>query len=97
MNDVIEESRMEKNQVRFVSEANGIRLGECVRISVEEFFQTMDGHGTNNLFEFVMAEVEKPLLETVLRLTRGNQTKASELLGLNRGTLRKKLREHGLS
>lgn len=97
MNDVIEENRAEKNQIRFLSTANETRLSDCVRLSVEEFFQHLDGHGTNNLFEFVMAEVEKPLLETVLRLTRGNQTKASEILGLNRGTLRKKLREHGLS
>ena len=44
----------------------------------------------------VLAEVEAPLLETVMEFTRGNQTKASTLLGLNRGTLRKKLKKYGL-
>jgi Fis family transcriptional regulator len=44
----------------------------------------------------VMAQVEEPLLTAVMSYTRGNQSKASEMLGLNRGTLRKKLREHKL-
>jgi len=44
----------------------------------------------------VLAEIEGPLLEVVLEYTRGNQTRASEILGLNRGTLRKKLKDHGL-
>jgi len=44
----------------------------------------------------VLAEMEKPLLSVVLEYTRGNQTRAAEILGLNRGTLRKKLKAHGL-
>ena len=44
----------------------------------------------------VLAEMEIPLLEKVLEYTSGNQTKAAELLGLNRGTLRKKLKQYGL-
>jgi Fis family transcriptional regulator, factor for inversion stimulation protein len=46
--------------------------------------------------EMVMAEVEAPMLEIVLKYTRHNQTRASQVLGLNRGTLRKKLKQYGL-
>ena len=44
----------------------------------------------------VVANVEKPLLEVVLHQAEGNQTRAAELLGLNRNTLRKKLTQHGI-
>ena len=50
----------------------------------------------SELYPMVLAEMEIPLLEKVLEYTRGNQTKAAELLGLNRGTLRKKLKQYGL-
>jgi Fis family transcriptional regulator len=43
-----------------------------------------------------LQEVETPLLETVMAYVRGNQSKAAELLGINRGTLRKKLKMYGL-
>lgn len=49
-----------------------------------------------NLHEEVLALFEKPLLEEVLLVVRGNQTRAAAILGLNRGTLRKKLKAHGL-
>lgn len=44
----------------------------------------------------VMSEVEKPLLESVMHFTRGNQTRAAEVLGINRSTLRKKLEQYGI-
>jgi Fis family transcriptional regulator len=44
----------------------------------------------------VMAEVEAPLLDVVMRHSRDNQSKASEILGINRGTLRKKLKQYDL-
>jgi Fis family transcriptional regulator len=71
-------------------------LHACVKSMLEDYFADLDGHPPGNLFELVMDEVEVPLLETVLRHTRGNQSKAAEILGLNRATLRKKLRRHGL-
>ena len=44
----------------------------------------------------VLAEIEAPLLEEIMAYTRHNQTKASVMLGLNRGTLRKKLKQYNL-
>ena len=71
-------------------------LRDCVREAIDEFFAHLDGHPCHGLYAMVLAEVEAPLLESVMRHTGGNQSSAAEILGMNRGTLRKKLREHGL-
>lgn len=71
-------------------------LRECVREAIESYLTDMDGHATRGLYGMVMSEVEAPLLETVMHYTRGNQSRAAELLGLNRGTLRKKLKQYAL-
>ncbi|PZW51060.1 two-component system nitrogen regulation response regulator GlnG [Humitalea rosea] len=52
-----------------------------------------DGLPVRDLYERVLAEVERPLLRLALSATRGNQIKAAAMLGLNRNTLRKKIRE----
>ncbi|MEY1661250.1 DNA-binding transcriptional regulator Fis [Isoalcanivorax beigongshangi] len=71
-------------------------LRNCVRRSLNEYFRNLEGEAPNDLYPMVLAEMEIPLLEKVLEYTRGNQTKAAEMLGLNRGTLRKKLKQYGL-
>ncbi|MDX1513879.1 MAG: DNA-binding transcriptional regulator Fis [Gammaproteobacteria bacterium] len=71
-------------------------LRECVRDAVARYFRQLDGHDTSDLFELVMGEVEAPLLEAVLEHTRGNLTRAAAILGINRGTLRKKLKQYKL-
>lgn len=71
-------------------------LRECVSDAIEEYFSVLDGHDCSGLFGMVMREVEVPLLRSVLDYTEGNQTRASEILGINRSTLRKKLRQHKL-
>lgn len=76
--------------------AAGEPLRDCVAAALARYFQTLDGHECCGLYDFVIGEVEAPLLEAVLNYTGGNQTKASQMLGINRGTLRKKLRLHGL-
>lgn len=71
-------------------------LSSCVRISLEHYFRDLAGHAPDNLYQMVMNEVEKPLLESVMHFTRGNQTRAAEVLGINRSTLRKKLEQYGI-
>lgn len=71
-------------------------LGQAVEIAVREFMETLDGEATIDFYNLVLSEVEEPLLRVVLEYCGGNQSHASELLGLNRGTLRKKLRQHNL-
>ncbi|MCH9026031.1 MAG: Fis family transcriptional regulator [Proteobacteria bacterium] len=56
----------------------------------------LNGHQPKALYELVIGQVEKPLLRTVLDYAEGNQSLAADILGINRGTLRKKLRRHGL-
>lgn len=71
-----------------------------LRSSVEEamknYFEHLDGQPASNLYQMVQAEVEAPLLEAVMTYTKDNQSQASEILGLNRGTLRKKLKTYGM-
>ena len=71
-------------------------LSESVREALEKYFEDLDGHTSNDLYELVLTQIEKPLFETVMNHTRGNMSKASELLGLNRGTLRNRLIKYGL-
>lgn len=71
-------------------------LHQCVAQALEKYFLHLDGQPTNELYQLVLSEVEVPLLEAVLAYTRNNQSKAAEMLGLNRGTLRKKLKQYNL-
>jgi len=71
-------------------------LREHVHESLRIYFHNLGGQAPSNLYDLVQREVEPPLLEIVMRFTGGNQTKAAAILGLNRGTLRKKLRQYGL-
>ncbi len=71
-------------------------LNECVRTSLEAYFERLDGFKASDLYLMVMNQVEAPMLEVVLSHTQGNQSQAAELLGINRGTLRKKLKQYHL-
>lgn len=71
-------------------------LSECVETALKDYFEQLNGHTTANLYDMLMAEVEAPLLKATLLHTNGNQSRAAEILGLNRGTLRKKLKTYGL-
>lgn len=67
-----------------------------VQAALQDYFNQLDGHMPCNLYKLVLKEVEPPLLETVMQHARGNQTKAAEILGINRSTLRKKLKQYGI-
>lgn len=71
-------------------------LRNCVERALHNYFVQLGEQMPTNLYELVLAEVEAPLLEATLQRTRGNQTKAAKLLGLSRGTLRKKLKQYNL-
>jgi Fis family transcriptional regulator, factor for inversion stimulation protein len=68
-------------------------LAECVKRSLERYFKDMDGEKPTSIHEMVLRNVEKPMIETVLGHARGNQTLAAEMLGINRNTLRSKMRQ----
>lgn len=76
--------------------AEGQTLRGNVEKALHNYFAHLDGQDVCDVYNLVLSEVEAPLLETVMNYVKGNQTKASELLGLNRGTLRKKLKQYDL-
>lgn len=65
--------------------------------ALNSYFATLNGHKPGQLYDLVMREVEEPLLQAVLEYSQGNQSRAADILGLSRGTLRKKLKTYGLS
>lgn len=71
-------------------------LRSSVEQAMSNYFAHLDGQPASNLYQMVLAEVEAPLLEAVMAYTKDNQSQASEILGLNRGTLRKKLKTYGM-
>lgn len=84
-----------KQHLSAPSEA-GQTLRYCVEQALRNYFEHLEGADVTDVYNMVLSEVEAPLLETVMHHVKGNQTRASELLGLNRGTLRKKLKQYDL-
>jgi Fis family transcriptional regulator len=72
-------------------------LSACVKQSLDRYFNDLNGEKTSGVYDMVIAEVEKPLLEIVMRHVKSNQCKAAEILGINRNTLRKKLKTYKLT
>jgi len=68
-------------------------LADAVRRSLERYYKDMDGETPTGIYEMVLSNVEKPMIETVLKFTEGNQSLAATMLGINRNTLRKKMQQ----
>lgn len=86
-------------QPKHKSEKTDVReneLASTVRKVMRQYFKDLDGEKTSGIYEMVVSAVEKPMLEVVMLQAQGNQTRAAELLGMNRNTLRKKLQQHGI-
>lgn len=71
-------------------------LSDSVRRSLNRYFRDLEGERPCAIYDMVLASVEKPMLEVVMKQADGNQTVAADILGINRNTLRRKLTEHGL-
>ena len=74
----------------------GRQLSSQVSKSMRKYFKELEGEVTKDLYDMVLKEVEVPLLEIVMEQCNNNQTQASQILGINRGTLRNKLKEYKL-
>ena len=91
--DIIE-GELAENAPRPAVENNGGGLGQSVEQHLQTYFAAHDGGlPPPGLYDRILREVERPLISLTLQATRGNQIRAADLLGLNRNTLRKKIRE----
>ncbi len=75
---------------------NESEMARVVRRAIDGYFKDLEGEKPCHVYDMVINCVEKPLLESVLHRVRGNQTHAAEMLGINRNTLRKKMKTHGI-
>ena len=69
----------------------GNEIADTVRRSLEKYVRDLDGEKPRSVYDMVIRNVERPLLEVVLDRAEGNQTIAAQMLGINRNTLRKKM------
>ncbi len=104
-------SRLGSQRLEFATDAwkprksgDGVQhasASHCLRDYAEKtlrrYFSDLHGHDPSDLYGLVMGEIEQPLLKTLMDYTHGNQSRASEILGINRSTLRKKLRQYKIS
>jgi Fis family transcriptional regulator len=71
-------------------------LSEQVTLNLKYYFDTLEEECATDLYEMVLQQVEKPLIEFVLAKTEYNQCKSAQILGINRNTLRKKMQKYDL-
>ena len=76
---------------------NSCKLSDAIEESLEDYFKHLDGQPPHAIYDMVLGCVEKPMLEFILHKVGGNQSKAAEMLGLNRNTLRKKMALYNLN
>ena len=85
-----------KNGAELWTKKNKKPLREHTEDALKIYFANLNGDKPNDLYDLVIGEVEKPLFKAVLDYTEGNQSQAACILGINRGTLRKKLKTYSL-
>jgi Fis family transcriptional regulator len=69
-------------------------IASCIRKAIGDYLTDLDGEKPAHIYHMVINSVEKPLIEVAIEHTRGNQTQAAELLGINRNTLRQKMKQY---
>jgi Fis family transcriptional regulator len=75
---------------------NKCELANSVKSSLDQYFKDLDGESPHAIYDMVLSCIEKPLLEYIMQHAAGNQSKAAEILGLNRNTLRKKIQQYNI-
>lgn len=88
-------SALSANELPATSQATK-PLSAHVETAVRQYFSTLEEEEASDLYDLILTQVEKPLLTVVLEHVQGNQSKCAQILGLNRGTLRKKLKAYQL-
>jgi len=93
-------NRTSKKSARKNKKSKALRnnkpLREHTELALRDYFDSLNGDRPGDLYELVLGEVEEPLFRTVMNFTQGNQSQAADILGINRGTLRKKLKAYSI-
>jgi Fis family transcriptional regulator len=84
------------NNQELMASKNRKPLRKHTEEALQQYFKTLNGDRPGELYDLVLGEVEEPLFKAVMDYTDGNQSQAAGILGINRGTLRKKLRTYSL-
>ncbi len=91
---VVKKKTNKKNDLNSLSHRKPLR--KHTEEALTQYFKSLNGDRPGDLYELVMGEVEEPLFKVVMDYTQGNQSQAAGILGINRGTLRKKLKTYSL-
>ena len=86
---------MKKKNNKKIQKLNG-SLSHSAETALKKYFKTLYGQKPNDLYKLVLKEIERPLMKEVMKHTYNNQSEASKVLGINRSTLRKKLKQYKL-
>ena len=89
------DKHLEENEEQDGSQQTS-QIYDVVKNSIQRYLHELEDTEPSEMYSMVLSQIELPLLESVLEHTGGNQSRAAEYLGLNRGTLRKKLRIYDL-
>jgi Fis family transcriptional regulator len=76
--------------------SHAIPLRKHVQITVSRYLQDMGSTVPENLYQMLLAEIEPPLIEETLKCTGGNQSRAADILGMTRNTLRTKMQRYSI-
>lgn len=87
---------MAQNKKNLKFNTNKKPLCKHTEDALDQYFATLNGDRPGDLYDLVIGEVERPLFQAVMDYTQGNQSQAAGILGINRGTLRKKLRTYSI-
>ena len=90
-------TRREPRPAKHTTNGHSVPLRALTEQALDSYFAALNGHAPGHLYDLVMREVEEPLFRAVLDYSAGNQSRAADILGINRGTLRKKLRVYGIA
>ena len=91
----ITKNNPQSRQSSNTTQMNG-SLKDSTKLALKQYFKMLNGHTPCDLYKLVIGEVELPLMETVMEHAKQNQTQAATMLGINRSTLRKKLKAFDL-
>ncbi len=91
--DVVKKRTKRNRELRAASKKP---LRKHAEEALDHYFASLNGDRPGDLYDLVLGEVEQPLFKAVMEYTQGNQSQAAGILGINRGTLRKKLKCYSL-